>query len=228
MAAVLSVWAAALTVLVWGAPAATAGGLTSVLVVSPESGETASLYYSDSAYRRLERLLGGAEGGPAAKPPEADLVGARQINVTWLAHDISPVRIDRIHLPPDTREAWIHSSTTPPEWTGTWHRPEQPGALRSLLAELGVTGEAVDPDTVAAGPPVPDTAAATPPEGARPTPTAPRAASAPDGPAWWWALSGLAVGLAAGYAGSLLIRHAATRREAGPPRGQPRQELIDR
>ncbi|MFI1534236.1 hypothetical protein [Streptomyces anandii] len=39
----------------------------------------------------------------------------------------------------------------------------------------------------------------------------------------WWA----AAGLAAGIAGSVLVRRVADRREAGPPRGEPRQELID-
>jgi hypothetical protein len=39
----------------------------------------------------------------------------------------------------------------------------------------------------------------------------------------WWA----AGGLAAGVGGTLLIRRAAARREAGPPREEPRQELID-
>ncbi|MFI6401197.1 hypothetical protein [Streptomyces sp. NPDC050548] len=42
------------------------------------------------------------------------------------------------------------------------------------------------------------------------------------GPAWW-----AAAGVAAGVGGTLLIRRAAARREAGPPREEPRQELID-
>ncbi|MGW4757131.1 hypothetical protein [Streptomyces chartreusis] len=42
-----------------------------------------------------------------------------------------------------------------------------------------------------------------------------------------WALAGLAVGFAAGVGGTLLIRRAAARPEAGPPRQEPRQELID-
>lgn len=44
---------------------------------------------------------------------------------------------------------------------------------------------------------------------------------APDGV--WWA----AAGLGAGVAGTLLTRRAADRYRAGPPRGEPRQELID-
>ncbi|CAM5595799.1 putative protein OS=Streptomyces tendae OX=1932 GN=GUR47_16585 PE=4 SV=1 [Streptomyces tendae] len=43
----------------------------------------------------------------------------------------------------------------------------------------------------------------------------------PDGV--WWA----AAGLGAGVAGTLLVRRAAARYRAGPPRGEPRQELID-
>ncbi|MBR8643404.1 hypothetical protein KEF29_38805 [Streptomyces tuirus] len=42
-----------------------------------------------------------------------------------------------------------------------------------------------------------------------------------------WAVAGLAVGLVAGVGGTLLIRRAAARREAGPPREEPRQVLID-
>ncbi len=40
----------------------------------------------------------------------------------------------------------------------------------------------------------------------------------------WWAA---AAGLGAGVAGTLLTRRAADRYRAGPPRGEPRQELID-
>ncbi|MGP4084662.1 hypothetical protein [Streptomyces sp. KR55] len=43
----------------------------------------------------------------------------------------------------------------------------------------------------------------------------------------WWAAPGLAVGFAAGVGGTRLIRRAAAGHEAGPPREEPRQELID-
>ncbi|MFJ8592917.1 hypothetical protein [Streptomyces sp. NPDC093598] len=42
-----------------------------------------------------------------------------------------------------------------------------------------------------------------------------------------WAVTAGALGLAAGVGGTLLIRRAAARREAGPPREEPRQMLID-
>jgi hypothetical protein len=43
----------------------------------------------------------------------------------------------------------------------------------------------------------------------------------------WWAVPGLAVGLVVGVGGTLLIRRAAARPGAGPPREEPRQALID-
>ncbi|MGW3285481.1 hypothetical protein ACWDR3_12660 [Streptomyces sp. NPDC001002] len=43
----------------------------------------------------------------------------------------------------------------------------------------------------------------------------------------WWTLPGLAVGLAVGAGGTLLIHRAAARQGAGPPREEPRHELID-
>ncbi|WP_123967059.1 hypothetical protein [Streptomyces sp. TLI_185] len=42
-----------------------------------------------------------------------------------------------------------------------------------------------------------------------------------------WAVPGVAVGLVVGAGGTLLIRRAAARQGAGPPREEPRQELID-
>jgi hypothetical protein len=42
-----------------------------------------------------------------------------------------------------------------------------------------------------------------------------------------WAVAGLVVGFATGVGGTLLIRRAAARPGAGPPREEPRQELID-
>ncbi|NUP19313.1 MAG: hypothetical protein HOZ81_25135, partial [Streptomyces sp.] len=42
-----------------------------------------------------------------------------------------------------------------------------------------------------------------------------------------WAVAGLAAGFVTGVGGTLLIRRAAARPEVGPPREEPRQELID-
>ncbi|MFH9010522.1 hypothetical protein ACH4C6_04025 [Streptomyces sp. NPDC017943] len=42
-----------------------------------------------------------------------------------------------------------------------------------------------------------------------------------------WAVAGLVAGLAAGVGGTVLVRRAAARREAGPPREEPRRVLYD-
>ncbi|MDT9698991.1 hypothetical protein [Streptomyces sp. P17] len=51
--------------------------------------------------------------------------------------------------------------------------------------------------------------------------------SVPAADAVWWAIPGLAVGFAAGVGGTLAIRRAAARPGGGPPREEPRQQLID-
>ncbi|ANS67437.1 hypothetical protein SLINC_5213 [Streptomyces lincolnensis] len=117
LAALAGALAVVFTLMVWGASAASAGGPTSVLVVSPQSMETASLYQSDEEYGELERLLGEAGTGTRDKPPEATLIGGRQINVTWMVHDVSPWRVDRVFPSPeaDSGEVWIHTAATLPQ-----------------------------------------------------------------------------------------------------------------
>ncbi|PWI17597.1 hypothetical protein DI272_28100 [Streptomyces sp. Act143] len=203
-----------------------------MLIVSPESAETASLYHSDKEYGTLERLLGEPGTGTASKPPEADLVAGPQINVTWMLHDVTPWRVDRVYAAGKSEAVWIHTAANLDSSTnGTWHRAQRPAVLRELLKDLGVMGKPTDGDYPVEYPPPWDmygTAAAAP-EATRSTDPALAAAPADresgsgDGTDWWWALPGLA----AGVGGTLLIRRAADRQEAGPPREEPRQELID-
>jgi hypothetical protein len=205
----------ALAVTVWGAPSASAGGPTSVLVVS--------LYYSDEEYSELERLL-GPPGAGTTKPPKVDLLAARQINVTWMAHDVSPWRLDQVFPSPDRDEVWIRTVDNPPETVNShWHRTKNPAQLRSLLKDLEVMGKvsgeghaifpaptqepgsdagAVDTKT-SAGPPSP----------------------ADDGSQWWWALPGLAAGAVLAW----VLRPIALRKPWDRRRGEPgpRQELRD-
>ncbi|MEU6377716.1 hypothetical protein [Streptomyces sp. NPDC046909] len=233
LAALTGVLGAAVGLTLAGAGSASAGGPTSVLIVSPESSETASLYYSDRQYGALERLLGDTAMGTAVKPPEADLVTGPQINVTWMLHDVSPWRVDRVYPGVGSQDVWIHTAANLDATTnGTWHRAGRPTVLRNLLKDLGVMGKASgdgnaveypppwDMDADSTGTGAPESAPATAPAPAR------RAESA-DGADWGWAAPGLAVGVAAGVGGTVLIRRAAGRLEAGPPREEPRQELID-
>ncbi|MFE4581721.1 hypothetical protein [Streptomyces chartreusis] len=238
--------AAALALLVWGAAApASAGGPTSVLLVSPESTETASLYYSDKEYGQLERLLGSADQGTRNKPPEAALEAARQINVTWMVHDVSPWRLDRVYPVDDGKDVWIHTASDLGSTTnGTWHRAHQPSGLRALLNKLGLMGKASSEGGAAIFPS--DEEASGTDNGAQDSPSAADettsaasgsgsesesgsgAGSAPaasDGTDWWWALPGAAAGAVL----ALALRPLALRLPLDRLRGEPgpRQELRD-
>lgn len=223
--------AALLGLLLWGASPAAAGGPTSVLVTSPQSGEATALYYSDGQYGQLQQLLGPENTGSRDKPPEADLAHARQINVTWLAHDISPWRLDRV-FPVGSKPyaVWIHTAANVPESpNGYWHRAEHPGRLRALFKKLGVMGRTTGGDGYTGVFPAPwqsDTPSAAPEE---PTTTTASITTGTrdDGSDWWWAIPGAAAGAAL----ALVLRPVATRlrplrwrREREPG---PRQELRD-
>lgn len=242
--------AAALALLVWGAAApASAGGPTSVLLVSPESTETASLYYSDKEYEQLERLLGSAGQGTRNKPPEAALEAARQINVTWMVHDVSPWRLDRVYPVDDGKDVWIHTASNLGSTTnGTWHRAHQPSRLRSLLSKLGLMGKASSEGGAAIFPS--DEEASGTDNGAQDSSspadetTSPAsgsgsgsgsgpesesgsgaASASSDGTDWWWALPGAAAGAVL----ALALRPLALRLPLDRLRGEPgpRQELRD-
>ncbi|MFG2354684.1 hypothetical protein [Streptomyces sp. NPDC048521] len=230
--------AALFALVLWGAPAATAGGPTSVLVASPESGQARALYFSDKDYDRLRGLLGPENTGSRSTPPEADLADARQINVTWLVHDISPWRVDRVFTADSRpRDVWIHTATqVPASLNGYWHRAEHPGELRSLLGRLGVMGRVPSSGTGYTGIfPAPwqsgtPSAAAEAPAAGRARADGSGAEDSGVGTGWWWAVPGAAVGAVLTLAlgpGGVLIRRAAARRSAGPPREEPRQELTD-
>ncbi|MGN9792169.1 hypothetical protein ACTMTU_13890 [Streptomyces sp. OZ13] len=230
---------AALTVLfalTWVfAPVAAAGGPTSVFLTSPESGETASLYYSDKEYGTLTDLLGPTgSDGTKERPPSLDMaMGTRQITVTWMVHDVDPWRVDRLY-PGEARDTvWIHTSTESGGEQGTWHTAQRPGELVELLRELGLMGEKSPSGGGAAGYPAPweqDAGAteeasaespATPPAEDRPRPAA--AATATTG--WWWSIPGLAAGAALALLLSRLLPSFPLRRGTGDP--GPRQELLD-
>ncbi|MEV5181406.1 hypothetical protein AB0K88_16760 [Streptomyces werraensis] len=213
---------ATLALLTWATPPATAGGPTSVLIVSATTGKTASLYYADKRYTALERLLGPVHQGTRTRPPHLATASGQHINVTWMVHDVTPWRVHQIALPDGGQDAWIHTSTRITDGNdGTWHRAEQPAKLRALLAQLGVTA------TGASAP----AAQPTPREDLHMAPT-PAAASATDGggdgAAWWWAVPGLAAGaLLTLVLRPYALRGAAAVRDRGGRGDGPRQELLD-
>jgi hypothetical protein len=225
-----------------GPGTALAGGPTSVLVVSPEKGVTASAYTSDAAYAVLMRAL---ESNPTAD--EGAPVGVTlgpgdrsQVNVTWLIHDIRVWRVDRILL--DQAGVWINTRDT---WKddavdldgpGVWHLSPQPKELLLLLKSWGMLDGAA---SVPAGsaPQLADesgTSANVAVEqqrgGSGPSASSGTQDSAVGGVLgtsgrWWLALPILLLGVLGGALG----RPAASRvvRRAGARAARPRQRLID-
>ncbi|MFJ3665455.1 hypothetical protein ACIPSE_03265 [Streptomyces sp. NPDC090106] len=220
-AATAGVLAGVLALVLAGAGPASAGGPTSVLIVSPQSAQTAALYNSDEEYGELAELLGEPGRGAAVKPPEADPVG-RMINVTWMAHDVSPWRVDQLYAADGTKDVWIHTAQDlNTSANGLWHRAEEPGQLRELLQELGVMGAARGERATAATAPA-----------AGPVHDGGGTGVSPDGADWPWVVPGLVAGAVL----ALTLRSSVTRlpesarallrrwrdRERGP-----RQELRD-
>ncbi|MFF4244105.1 hypothetical protein ACFYY2_06490 [Streptomyces sp. NPDC001822] len=65
----------------------------------------------------------------------------RQVNVTWMALDLRPVRTDRLFPGKDGDTLWIHTATgVPDSYKGYWHRAAEPRELGRLLKELGLMG----------------------------------------------------------------------------------------
>ncbi|MBT3151703.1 hypothetical protein HTV45_12535 [Streptomyces sp. CHD11] len=219
--------AAALAVMLGGASPAVAGGPTSVLVVSPESQETAALYYSDAEYGQLEKLLGPVGRGTPAKPPEAVSSSARLINVTWMVHDVTPWRVDRVFVGLPDEDVWIHTASHVPESSnGFWHRAEYPSDVYKFLFGLGVMGRTTAPVPASGMYPAPwETAQARPAtdDGTAAAAAQTRAVAA-GSTDWWWAIPGVVAGASL----ALLLRPYGTRlvqrRKDAPG---PRQELLD-
>ncbi|MGW0530712.1 hypothetical protein [Streptomyces sp. NPDC003032] len=227
----LAALAAGAAVVLVSASQAAAGGVTSVLVASPESGQTKALNGTDGEFGALQSLLGGPNRGRGDMPPGLEVGdGARQINVTWLLHDVQPGRVDRVYprTKPTTdtgaaQDIWIHTSMDMETMDGSWHKAEDPARLRALLKDIGMLGKASKNGS--AGIPPPAWSKPEPEQETGPS----RAADRGTGPAdddstgWHWAISGAAGGAVAGAAGVLLLR----RRGAQEEDPGPRQELVD-
>ncbi|HEY5881517.1 MAG TPA: hypothetical protein VIU11_21585 [Nakamurella sp.] len=203
--------------------AAAAGGPTSVLLASPYSDSAAALYYTDEDYGRLQGLLGGPDlPAQATEAPPASAAGSPYVTATWLIHDVSVWRIDRIFLIGD--DVWIVTEAPTgdamptgagmyPGETGDagamWHRPTDPAALTALLTGFGLT-----PGAAAA---TVSQAAAT----AQATPIQSTASST-----WLWGIGGLLAGLIVGLGvGTALVLAKTARRGQAGPSAEPMRML---
>jgi hypothetical protein len=179
--------------LVVAAPLAVAGGPTSVLLVSPRTHGTASMYNSDDGYGRLEKLLGENPTADRAAPAVHGGPGTDAINVTWLAHDVNVWRVDRIFLEADGGP-WVETmiSTDGPltfDKSGVVHKPTDGAALISFLSGLKLLGDTAPSVGLAGGSPV---------VAEQPVVSQPVATVATEreigGPNWLWLVVGAAAG----------------------------------
>ncbi|MEU9389180.1 hypothetical protein AB0D86_04155 [Streptomyces sp. NPDC048324] len=209
-----------------GAPAAHADGERDVpdvaMVVAGGTGRTTVLRSGEAAFACLRRLLAPTYTGTERVPQ--DWTEGRyppvHFTVVWglsgvggwpqtdraTGGDVAVERQDQLLVAADGTP-WIRSDPAPEVRDDDirWHR-----APRSVFVELErqkVLSGLEDAGNNAGGS-----------TGARSTGA---------GNSVRWGLSGLGAGLVAGVGGMLLIRRAAARHGAGPPRDEPRQELID-
>jgi hypothetical protein len=129
----------------WVASAAPAqaGGPTSVLMVNPETGRANALYHTHSAYQRLADGVGafGPDIGSTDRP--SSISAASEIRLTWMIHDMSVWRIDRVHLTPHDG-TWVETllmmnqSGDIFDRPGRWHRAANQKVLLASLAAAGM------------------------------------------------------------------------------------------
>lgn len=176
--------------------AAHAGGPTSVLITQ-QGQAAAALYYDDAAYDALLGLLPVTETQGKPEPPGG---GGDYYNLTWMIHDVTPWRFDRVHVARDGT-AWVSTSLSADSVAG-WQPVDAPENLAELLA--GVLDRSGSPQVVSLAP-----------EAAQPT-------SAPASPepseASWFSLTGWRWVVPGALLGLLVGAVAARRRDEEGPR----------
>jgi hypothetical protein len=183
------------------AGSAYAGGPTSVLLVNTGRARVHALYLTDTAYDRLAAAVGETAG--ASTPPPGVGGGSKdEVKLTWLIHDVTVWRLDRVVL---TRNdgIWIETALMLPEDddTGRWHRAHDDQSLTALLSAAGLLGEQAKP--------IGDSSASTTPAVANGT-SAAATVAAPGRPILGIVAAGLG-GLVVGALGALVLRPRSTR-----------------
>ncbi|MET9833142.1 hypothetical protein ABZ078_28450 [Streptomyces sp. NPDC006385] len=194
------------------------------MVLAGGTGRTTALRSGESAFARLWQLLQPTYVG--TERVSEDWVEGRhppmRITVVWgltgvggwpqtnqpPGGDVAVHRQDQLFVTEDGTP-WVRSDLAPEVEDDDirWHRAPRTVFERLDLAEL--LGETEGGTVLAAD-------------------AGDRAGWVTDGAGWAVpGLAGLAVGVATGVGGTLLIRRAAAQPGAGPPREEPRHELID-
>ncbi|WUR99184.1 hypothetical protein OG226_20640 [Streptomyces sp. NBC_01261] len=186
------------------------------LVVAGDTGRTETWRSGESSFARLWTLLQPTYAGTERVPQEwaAGRYPAVRITVVWgltgvggwprtsraPGGDVAVEREDQLFVAADGTP-WVRTDPAPEVRDDDirWHRA--PRAVFAQMERAGMLGGTGNSSRAVGG-------------GSE--------SAGPAGPVWW-----AAAGVAVGIGGTLLIRRAAARREAGPPREEPRQELID-
>ncbi|MCD9873479.1 hypothetical protein LJ657_07315 [Streptomyces sp. NR30] len=196
------------------------------MIIAGGTGQTVVLRSGEPAFAHLRQLLQPAYTGTERVPVAwtEDSQPPVVFTVVWgltgvggwprtnrpPGGDVAVERQDQLFVAADGTP-WIRTDPSPEVQDDDirWHR-----APRSIFVQL-------EREKVLAG--LGQGAAAAGPAGD----AASMAGAGRDTGSAWWVVPGLAVGLATGAGGTLLIRRATARQGAGPPREEPRQELID-
>ena len=132
----------------FGVAPASAGGPTSVLMVSPGSGRAAALHYENPRYDQLVRAVDAyaPAAGQSSRPPAVTDCFDCEIRLTWLIHDMQVWRVDRVHLTPEDG-IWVESVADDSggdifDRAARWHRPHDPATLLAVLAASGLRAPA--------------------------------------------------------------------------------------
>ena len=126
---------------------ASAGGPTSVLLVVPGSGRTASLYTGATDYEALAALVGAFDSPGVAgtsDPSGTSHDVGTGVTLTWLIHDVQVWRVDRVYLdakggPWISTQSDISVSGTIWDIPPVWHTAARGKELEALLDRLGVS-----------------------------------------------------------------------------------------
>ena len=118
---------------VLGVPSAHAGGPTSVLIANYETGRSAAALTGSAAYTELQSILGAGNPPAASSTPPGVQESGAAVRLVWLIHDVSPWRIDNVHVvgPDVWVETYVDTSGTDPyAGSPTWHQPARGADLR--------------------------------------------------------------------------------------------------
>ena len=126
---------------------ASAGGPTSVLLVVPGTGRTASLYTGAADYEALAGLVGAFDSPGVAgtsDPSGTSHDVGTGVTLTWLIHDVQVWRVDRVYLdakggPWISTQSDISVSGTIWDIPPVWHTAARGKELGALLDRLGVS-----------------------------------------------------------------------------------------